>query len=415
MLTDAKIRSEMKTATEEKTLNGGTFGRGGGSLILRIRPGRKETTAVWLAYWRKDGQRGKKQIGRYPDLSLAEARAKYAEEVAPQVAAGKPASVIVTDDDKPTVGRMFEGYVANMRARNCASADEVERVLLKGRDNAADGLGRYRLASEIEPAELVDFIAIFFNRGARGGADKVRQNMSAAFGWALKSAHDYTTTSRQDWGLKMNPVAAIPKDSQATTPRDRNLSPAELRELWAATLKRGNSFNDETGAFIRALIAMGQRVRETLRMEGRDLDLEAGVWRMPAPKTKGRKRPHAIPIPASIMPTLQALVQEHGDGYLFKARYGSQSEVLRNTSVTHAITRWTKREGVAVARFQTRDLRRTWKSRTGEAGVDDFMRDVIQQHARGGTGAIFYDRADYRTRMREAMDKWDEWMRENVI
>jgi len=60
--------------------------------------------------------------------------------------------------------------------------------------------------------------------------------------------------------------------------------------------------------------------------------------------------------------------------------------------------------------FQTRDLRRTWKSRAADAGVDRFTRDLIQQHAMGDTGSRHYDRADYLGQMAEAMTKWGAWL-----
>lgn len=60
--------------------------------------------------------------------------------------------------------------------------------------------------------------------------------------------------------------------------------------------------------------------------------------------------------------------------------------------------------------FTSRDLRRTWKSRAHDAGVDRFTRDLIQQHAKSDTGSKNYDRADYVPQMREAMAKWSAWL-----
>ena len=64
--------------------------------------------------------------------------------------------------------------------------------------------------------------------------------------------------------------------------------------------------------------------------------------------------------------------------------------------------------------FQPRDLRRTWKSRAGDAGIDRFTRDLIQQHAQTDTGSKHYDRYDYLPQMREAMNKWEIWLRNAI-
>lgn len=81
------------------------------------------------------------------------------------------------------------------------------------------------------------------------------------------------------------------------------------------------------------------------------------------------------------------------------------------SAIARAVRRYVVAEGADVRDFQARDLRRTWKSRTHDAGIDRFTRDLIQQHAKGSdTGSKHYDRADYFKQMREAMDKWNAWL-----
>ncbi len=64
--------------------------------------------------------------------------------------------------------------------------------------------------------------------------------------------------------------------------------------------------------------------------------------------------------------------------------------------------------------FQDRDLRRTWKSRAGDAGIPRDMRDMLQQHFKGDTGSKFYDRYDYAKEKHEAMSAWESWLDSNV-
>ena len=143
------------------------------------------------------------------------------------------------------------------------------------------------------------------------------------------------------------------------------------------------------------------------RLDGADLDLDAAVWNMPREKTKLRVRPHKVPLPRQVLPVLRALVEAHGAGPLFPGR---GRERMDHRSVKQAIDRWLALDGVTAAQFQTRDLRRTWKSRAGEIGIGRDMRDLIQQHARHDAGTLHYDRADYLPQMREAMDRWEAWL-----
>jgi len=298
-----------------------------------------------------------------------------------------------------------------MKALGRESAREVERQLLKADDNAADALGRHRLASAIEPGDVVGYLAKFHSRGHRGAADKARSYIQSAYNWALKAANDYTVENRQDWGVRMNPVATVARDKGATGTRTRNLSADELRVLWHAVTPGQNGFTLETSACIQLMIATGQRLQEVLRLDGCEVDLDAEVWRMPTEKTKLRRRPHAVPLPALVVPILRKLVDAHGTGPLFPAGIGRKGSArMHYSAVSQAIERWLAKPEVTAEHFQTRDLRRTWKSRTGEIGISKEMRDLIQQHAKNDTGSKHYDIADYLPQMREAMNRWNAWL-----
>lgn len=415
MLTDTEIKRAIREATTETTLNDSTAGRGAGSLRLRIRPTNTGATATWLAFWKQGGERSTKPLGRYPDTSAAKARAAYRDEIVPVLLLGKDPRVTVTTAAKPTVERMFQGYVDHMKALGRESAGEVERLLLMSKNNAADALGRQRMAASIEPGDVVDYVSKFHRRGHRGGADKARSYIQSAFNWALKSAHDYTVKDRQDWGVRINPASAVARDKGANGTRTRNLSADELRVLWRATKPGTNGFTLETSGCIRLMVCTGQRVQEVLRMDGAELDLAGAVWRMPREKTKLKLRPHAVPLPRQALPILRELVKAHGTGALFPSRPGAKSARMAHASVMQAIDRWRALPGVKAEAFQTRDLRRTWKSRAGEIGISREMRDLIQQHAKNDTGSKHYDIADYLPQMRAAMKVWDAWLARVVV
>lgn len=378
---------------------------------VRVQQSGRKT---YVVRYRAAGIQRKQKIARCTDMPPDKAR-ELARKVFAEVAGGadpmaerrpEPAKVL------PTVTAMFKAYVASMRAKSRASAGEVERALLTAKNNAAAALGPNKPAGSITSADVVDYVATIFKAGHRGAADKHRSYIASAYTWAMKSANDYTVAERQEWGITTNPAADVPKDAGATKTRDRNLDAAELKALWQATRIDSPGFSIEIAACIRVLIACGQRVQETLRMDGCEIDLQDGLWRIPAHKTKGGKHPHAVPLPKPVWADLAMLKSIHGDGPLFPARTGSADELIRYNSVGQALDRWMETAGVK--EFQTRDLRRTWKSRTHDAGIDRFTRDLLQQHAKNDTGSKNYDRAEYLPQMREAMGKWAGWIEANL-
>lgn len=405
MLTKTQIDAAIRDCKGETTLNDGAAGRGGGSLKLRIRKTNSGPAAVWFVTWKKDGKRGSKQLGRYPEMSLADARGKFRDDIRPLVAASaRPKAAIEQQAEAPTVENLFTRYVAHLKAREAGAAGHIEHVLLKGKYNAADALGRNTLAGDVTPTDVRAPLAAAAKRGALRTADILRTYMSSAFSWGMKSANDYTTECNYSWGITANPVAAVPRDPRANKTRERNLSAPEMAAVWA-------SLTDEaSGEVARLVMLCGQRVQETVKVDGCEIDIKRALWNMPAHKTKGRKRPHTIPLPPQAVAIFKRLKSVHGDGPLFPARTGSKAQRMGFLAVTHHVASLT-----CCKPFQPRDLRRTWKSRAADAGLDRFTRDLIQQHARGDTGSRVYDHADYIPMMREAMKKWGDWFEANVV
>lgn len=358
-------------------------------------------------------RQGKLTIARCSDMPPEKARELARKEFA-KVAEGRdPAAErrSAAPSSAKTVERMFKAYVADLKAKGRASAGEVERALLTGFNNAADALGRDKAAADITATDIVDYVSTFYQAGHRGAANKHRGYIGSAYSWAMKAANDYKVPKAQriDFGITVNPVLAVAKDNDAMATRDRALSVDEIRKLWKATEPGSTGFWPETAAAIRLMICCGQRVQETLRLDGCEADLDGeALWDMPAHKTKMKKYPHLIPLPPQAIDAIRLLKEMHGDGPLFPARGGAKGELLAHQSVMQAIRRWCAQEGIQP--FQTRDLRRTWKSRAKDAGVDRFTRDLIQQHAQSDTGTKHYDRADYLPEKREAMAKWGAWL-----
>ena len=383
---------------------------------VRIQSSGRKTYVV--RYRRKsDGKQRKMNLCRVSDATPDKARSLARDVFLAVAAGGDPAAERVKEKVKNdiTLEAMFKARVAFMKSKNIAMTPEVERVLLKAKHNAADVIGRDRAPGSVTPDDIIKFVSKHYLDGNRGAADKARSYLRATFEWAITSANDYTVKERKDWGVTTNPAAAVAKDTGARTLRDRNLSAEEIRDIWFGCQDGNLGFSEGTEVLLRMLIACGQRVQETLRIEGREIDLDARLWMMPKEKTKGRKYPHDIPLPDVIIHDLKRLKDKYGDGYLFPARSDSSDEILGAVSVSHAVRRAFGGDGFAqvifgMEPFTPRDLRRTWKSRAKDAGIDRFTRDLIQQHAQNDTGSKHYDRANYMPEKRAAMDKWSAWL-----
>jgi len=92
--------------------------------------------------------------------------------------------------------------------------------------------------------------------------------------------------------------------------------------------------------------------------------------------------------------------------YLFPA--ANNLESLKVDGFSQAITRLLKR--INIEKFTPRDLRRTFKTLTGEAGISKEIRDRLQNHALQDVSSLHYDRYDYLKEKRAAMDIWNDYL-----
>ncbi len=400
------IEKAIKNCQSEIILRDSTGERNVGVLTLVVRRRADGCTASWVGTWQADGVRQKKTLGRYPELTLNDARAAFTERVREPLLAGRNPATVADKHARPTVEALFQSYVSDLRAKGKVSADNFEFTLLKGSKNCADAIGRHKLAADVMPGDVIKALRQWYDKGFRRQADIARANMVAAFNHGLKSANSYTSANRADWGLTSNPAQLVSKDNGAIKARDRNLTADELREFWEGL--NDYHFTDDMADLFRLIMLCGQRVRETLSVDGSEVDLAAAVWTIPAHKTKGKKAAHVIPLPDMAVEVFGRLIERNGQGPLFPGGRGGKRTRLSEMSVSQSVKRWCAEYGFPT--FQPRDLRRTWKSRAHDAGVDRFTRDLIQQHAKNDTGSRHYDRAEYGPQMTDAMTKWNDWL-----
>lgn len=400
MLSKKEIENEVKAADKPRMLTVHTDGYGEGALMLRILPGKRKKSTTWIGSLMRDGQQKRETIGKYPDLSPAEALAALRDLV---VDSKKDSSGAAAGG---SVSLLFSSYIANLESRDARSVPEVRRLLLTGGNAAATALGPDREAHEITPGDVSLFLMGINDEGKRRSAAAMRTVLNAAFNWAINSKYDYRDSNARDWGIEKNPVSVVKKDNNSSNARDRNLSPAEMCRVYCTVTR------DPGIDVLRLVMLTGQRVLETLRIEVADVDLEAKVWNMPAAKTKGGFKDHAVPLCDRAVDLLTTLVAAVGSGYLFPAKRIKDGGLphLSTDSVQRAARKVTN-----VEPFQPRDLRRTWKSRAGDAGIERDIRDRLQQHLITDTGTKFYDHYDYMAEKREAVRKWGEWLDQNVF
>jgi len=397
-LTDSAIQAAIKRvrrAAKEETLSDGA-GRGVGRLLLVLKPMANRVTAVWMAQQWRDGRRIKSKIGDYPATSLAEAREVFKRDFADVIQRG--ASIKAAGDTRPgTVADLFSAYVDSLRAAEKPSWDNIEYVLGK----LAEVIGPNRPARDVTPEDIIAAIRPVYERGRRSFADHMRGAVRAAFSWGMKSEHDYRSTALRRFRLIANPAASIPTEPK--TVGSRWLSEPEFVRLYRWLECPDTPVHPPYTRAVRLLMLTGQRVEEIAGLHRDQWD--AGERIIDWSRTKNGK-PHAIPVPALAAELIEAIVPNEY-GWFFPSAMDPSRPVTAGTLYSFM---WRQRDRGVIPVVTNRDLRRTWKTLAGKAGVSKEIRDRLQNHTLQDVSSKSYDRWNYMPEKRAGMKKWDGWV-----
>ena len=360
-------------------------------LILRVRPSGSRTYA--FQYRAGKGRAAPQRmitIGNAHDVSLSEAR-EFALRYAAQVRAGGDPVQQKKDvalDQRMRLGVALKTYEASLMTRGVVNVRSVMSAL---RRQALTKLGEDRRLPDITRLDLTMVLAALEAEGLPGAANHLRKSLTGFLNWAVNEGF-----------IQGSPLAGWKKQrqtrAQIVARPGRKLADAELPLLWEACATVDAPF----GAYVSILLLTGQRRRETALMRWSNLDLEAGVWTIPAAITKNG-RAHRVPLGSLALniighqpcllrcPYVFANSRLNGPVAGFEAR----TRQLRKLTIAAGMEHWT-----------LHDLRRTFRSGLSDLGFNPGLCEILLNHTRADL-IERYDRAEYWPKRVEAANRWE--------
>lgn len=313
-------------------------------------------------------------IGRYPVLSLSEARSE-AKRLLAEVTLGKrrPKSISPTD----AVARFLEACATKNKPRTVSDYTRLLNRHFKPRHHNLGEIIRSDLLRSIQklagtPSEQHHaFVAIrtFLN-------------------WCVDQGY-----------LEVSPLAGVKPPS---TPRAREhvLSIEELKAVWNA------SDNGTYSTIVRLLILTGQRKGEIAALEWEWIDTDQIT--LPSSLTKN-KRSHIFPVGLTAQNIIKSVPRIDDSPYLFPAS-------RRMNDRTSVFNGWGKAkndldERSGVTGWTLHDLRRTYSTLMAQIGVSQIVVEKLLNHISGGSQspiARVYNVYEYQPEMREAVERYEE-------
>jgi integrase len=353
---------------------------------IRLRAGGHRS---WVAQYRAHGRTRRLTIGSVEKLNPIEARKTARMELAKVELGGDPQGAKqeqrrqAVHTLRAVAGAYLEAKASELRP----SSLRVTRLYLTG--------------AYFKPLHTTSITAISHpDVAARIGAIKrtsgsvtakqARAALSSLYKWAmgegLMGAHPF------------NPVIGtnVPAGPQA---RERVLADQELIKIWNACA------DDDYGRIIWLLILLGSRRAEIGGLAWSELDLEAGLWSLPATRSKN-KYPLVVPLPPAALAIIKAV-----------PRWANRDQLF-GTRAQAGFTEWDRGKRALDARagveteWRVHDLRRTVATRMGDIGVLPHVIEAALNHRSGAKRGVagIYNKSPYQREVATALQLWSEYV-----
>ena len=321
MLTDTRVKSAKPKDTAYKLSDE----RG---LHLLVYP---NSSKLWQLRYRYEGKEKTASLGKYPDVTLAQAREKR-DKMRQQLAnAIDPveAQRAVKEAKKVAQAHSFEA-VARTWYASWSSTKSPRHAVYVLRRLEADifpviGL---RPVSELQAPELVAMLKTIEKRGALDIAKRAHQTTGQILRYAI--AHGVA---------QRNPAADIkPSDILASSAKS-NYARIDAKELPDLLRKiEGYQGTPVTRLAIKLMALTFVRTGELIGARWDEFDFTAAEWRIPAQRMKMRT-PHIVPLSKQAIAVLKVLHVVTGHRTLLFPGERDHSKPISNNTILKALER----------------------------------------------------------------------------
>lgn len=317
-------------------------------------------------------------IGRYPQLSLKEAR-KTAKAHQHAVATGDdPAAKKREEREAETFKELAKVYL-DLHASKKRSRDEDERIINKELIRKLGGMK----ATSIKSREIRDLVDGIAERGSGIMANRTLALVRKIFNFAIQREI-----------VTQNPCSGVARPAEERQ-RERVLSEDEIKAVWKAC----DGEPAWVAAAMRLYLLTAQRKNEILGMRWDEVDLNSGWWTIPSERAKN-SRSHRVPLgPQTLLILKQLRLRSGGSPFVFPSGRGDAPLV----TIQKPVDRIRTATGID---FHVHDLRRTAASHMAGMGIARLTISKILNHVEKGVTAV-YDRHSYDPEKREALLRWE--------
>ncbi len=335
-------------------------------------------------------------LGKVGEITLAETRESAKKTLATAAAGqipnevGKDHRAALVRDSENSFGKVRADFIPVYRIKRGGKLYQPAPRTLKAINTVLESLKAWddRPMASISQTEIQEWHDRYVAAGKESAANRYLADLKIFFKWAKARGF-----------IKINPAAEVVKGG-AYQSRERVLSQNELVAIWNATAE-----DHPYHRIVRLLILMGQRRDEVGAMAWSELDMEAAIWNLTATTIERAKnrRQHLIPLSSPTLDILKSIPKGE-TGLVFPNRNkGPFSDWSGNKGRLDA--------ALDIEPWRLHDLRRSMITHMSEdLGILPHVVESVVNHVSGFRSGVagVYNRAQYLTERRQALDAWAE-------
>ena len=363
-------------------------------------------------------------LGRYPEISLAQAR-KLATAALGDLVVGVHPREREREERRAQEEREREERLAEAKRQAntfAALADHFVRRPAAAKQRTASAIEKTinkhliprwgaRVASEIKRGDVIAMIEAIDEQSGPYMATKMLALASSIFRFGV---------TREHGGLESNPCQLIkPSDFVGEmAPRQRVLTDAEVALVWRATkgkIQRRKGIEIEStypaGPFVRLLLLTAARRNEVAQMVWGEVDFDNSLWVIPGHRAKNGA-PHEVPLSRMAVDLLKSLPRFAGD-FVFSTNGGRRPIKGFGKFKDTIDQRVAELAPPGIAEWRFHDLRRSVRTNLSTLGVTPFIAELVIGHQQKGVHRV-YDVHRYQAEKRDALERWASKLRSIV-
>ncbi len=384
------------TPRKVATAGSGKYEDGGGLRLVVSNAGSRK----WVLRYTLNGKRREMGLGSYPDVGLADARAKASEYRQQASVSIDPIEARRIELEAiPTFTSCAARFIRSHR-HGWKNAKHARQWVSTLKTYARPVIGP-KSVDVIETKDILEILSPIWTTKTET-AKRVQARMENILDFA--AAHKYRDRANPArWRGHLDMLLAKP--SKVRTIKHHPAMPYTEVPAFMAELAKNGSVS---ALALRFLILTATRTGEVLKAQWSEIDLENAVWTIPHERMK-TGREHRVPLTDTMLDDLKDLPRLDGNPYLFPgARYGKP---LSNMALLQLM------RGMGYGVDGTRGdavphgFRSSFRDWSGE--VSSFPRDVAEMalaHVIENKVEAAYRRGDLFEKRRMMMQAWTRYL-----